>query len=77
MAEPWTLAQAQEHLSQWLQADIACSTSQSYTISGRTLTRSDLSQIAERIHFWRNECTRLQAGRGHGARVMNIIPRDL
>lgn len=77
MAEPWTLEQAQEHLATWLAAETACAGSQSYTISGRSLTRANLAEIRRSISFWRNECERLQAGHGAGVRVMHIIPRDL
>jgi len=77
MAEPWTLQQAQEHLADWLQADTACSNSQSYTIGNRTLTRSHLAEIAKRIVFWRAECDRLANGRGPGARVIRAIPVDV
>lgn len=76
-AEPWTLTQAQEHLANWLQAEADVATGQSYTIGDRMLTRAHLSEIRQQITFWRNEITRLQSGRGAGARVLRIIPRDL
>jgi len=77
MAEPWTLAQAQEHLAEWLAAESACAGGQSYAIGTRSLTRADLARIAERIAFWRREVARLDAGRSPGARIKRFVPRDL
>lgn len=77
MAEPWTLVQAQAHLAEWLLAESACASGQSYTIGSRSLTRSDLTDIAARISFWRRECDRLTAGRASGPRIQRAVPRDL
>lgn len=77
MAEPWTLAQAQEHLASWLAADTACASGQSYTIGSRSLTRANSKEIADRIAYWRGEVDRLQAGRSGGIRVMRVVPRDI
>jgi len=77
MAEPWTLAQAQEHLAEWLAAESACASGQSYTIGTRHLERADMLRIAERISYWRREIARLDAGRVAGPRVMRFVPRDL
>jgi hypothetical protein len=72
MAEPWTLAEAQEHLAQWLAADSALSTSQSYTVGSRTYTRAEGKHITSQIAFWRSEVTRLQKSRPEGMRVFRI-----
>lgn len=40
-----TLEIAQKHLDAWLEAELACTTNQSYTIGSRTLTRADLAEI--------------------------------
>ena len=40
-----SLKQAREHLNIWLEADKAVATGQSYSIAGRTLTRSDAAEI--------------------------------
>jgi len=77
VAEPWTLAEAQAHLAEWLLAESACASGQSYTIGSRSLTRSDLTDIAARIAFWRRECDRLAAGRAAGPRIQRAVPRDL
>lgn len=73
----WTLDQARQHLNAWLEAELAVSTGQRYRIGSRELTRADLPEIAERIRFWSNEVARLESGRGSGARVIRVVPRDL
>jgi hypothetical protein len=73
----WTLDEAKLHLRAWLDAELAVSTGQRYKIGTRELTRADLREIAERIRFWSNEVTRLERGRGGGARVLRVVPRDL
>jgi hypothetical protein len=73
----WTLDEAKQHLRAWLDAELAVSTGQRYKIGTRELTRADLGEIAERICFWSNEVTRLERGRGGGARVLRVVPRDL
>lgn len=73
----WTLQDAQRHLDLWLEADAAVATGQSYKIGTRSLTRADVSEIAERIRFWRKEVNRLESGRKGGVRVLRAVPRDL
>lgn len=50
---------AQDHLTAWLQADLAVATGQSYTIGGRTLTRADAKEIRTNILFWSQTVNRL------------------
>lgn len=71
-----TIDEAKENLRMWLDAEKAVATGQSYQIGTRKLTRVNLSEIAERIAFWRNEMEKLESGRT-GARVMRAVPRDL
>jgi hypothetical protein len=73
----WTLEEAKQHLKAWMAAELAVSTGQRYRIGQRELTRADLSEIAKRIQFWSNEVARLEKGRGSGARVLRVVPRDL
>lgn len=75
----WTLETAQLHLNAWLDAEIAVTAGQSYTIGSRQLDRANLYQIREQIKFWRNEVEKLQAiGNGKGRnRTFRIVPRDL
>jgi len=77
MMGAWTLEEAKQHLKAWMDAELAVSTGQRYRIGSRELTRADLSEIAKRIQFWSNEVARLEKGRGSGARVLRVVPRDL
>ena len=72
-----TLEEAREHLQIWLDAEKAVATGQSYKIGTRSLTRANLSDIADRIKYWRNEVARLESGAGGGARVLRAVPRDI
>lgn len=76
-----TLDEAREYLAMWLKAEAKVSTGQSYTIGSRSLTRVDLTKIAERIDFWRNMVGQLEAdptgSNGGGRRVWRAVPRDL
>ena len=74
-----TLEIAQKHLDAWLEAELACTTNQSYTIGSRTLTRADLAEIRNTIKYWAGIVTRLEAARKYGGRnrTMRIMPRDL
>ncbi len=74
----WTLKEAKASLTMWLEAEAAVASGQSYAIGSRSLTRANLSEIAKRIDFWRNEVASLEAGNKNGARrVMRAVPRDL
>lgn len=73
---PWTLDEARQHLQAWLDADLAVSRGQEYRIGGRSLTRAQAPEIAERIRYWRREVERLQTGRT-GMRALRAVPRDL
>lgn len=73
----WTLETAKEHLQAFLEAEIAVATGQSYRIGSRSLTRANLSEIKERINFWKNEVERLESGRPKGIRQMRVVIRDL
>ena len=74
-----TLEIAQKHLDAWLEAELACTTNQSYTIGSRTLTRADLAEIGNTIKYWAGIVTKLEAARKYGGRnrTMRIMPRDL
>ena len=71
-----TIEEAKEYLRIWLDAEKAVATGQSYKIGTRSLTRADLSDISERIKYWRNEVNKLESGSGNGARVWRVVPRD-
>ena len=74
-----TLEIAQKHLDAWLEAELACTTNQSYTIGSRTLTRADLAEIRNTIKYWAGMVTKLEAAKKYGGRnrTMRIMPRDL
>lgn len=73
----WTLEEAKNMLVMWIEAERAVSTGQEYTIGTRRLRRVDLSEIAKRIDFWRNQVAQLESGRSGGCRVFRAVPRDL
>lgn len=71
-----TIDEARANLQMWLEAEKAVATGQSYQIGTRRLTRASLSDITERIRYWRTELERLENGRGAGASVFRAVPRD-
>lgn len=73
-----TLSTARRHLDAWLEAELACTTNQSYTIGSRTLTRADLSEIRQTIRYWQGMMTKLENQKKRGGRngAYQIIPRD-
>ncbi len=74
-----TLEKARENLEMWLRAEEKVSAGQSYTIGSRNVTRASLSQIANRIAYWRGVVENLEAAQNKngGGRFMRGVPRDL
>lgn len=66
-----TLEQAEAKLIAWMAADDAVASGQSYSISGRSLTRADASEIRDNIIFWDKQVKRLTRG---GIRVTGGTP---
>lgn len=64
-----TLATAQAHLEEWIAADLAVATGQSYTIGSRSLTRAHASEIRRNIDYWNTWVQRLSNGRSGGTRL--------
>lgn len=64
-----TLTQAETNLAAWLTASEKTAQGKSYTIGGRSLSRSDASEIRDMINFWQGHVTRLSSG-GRGGRRM-------
>jgi hypothetical protein len=58
-----TQAQAEAQLALWLAADTAVASGQSYSIAGRSLTRSDAKTIRDNITFWDTKVQQLSSGR--------------
>lgn len=54
-----TLAQAEAQLAIWLAADAAVASGQSYSISGRSLTRANAKEITDKIVYWENKAKAL------------------
>ena len=74
-----TLERAKIHLEAWLDAELAISTGQSYTIGSRSLTRANLSEVRKQIDYWRNKVAELEitvSGR-KVHRNKRFMPRDL
>ena len=73
-----TLDQAQEHLEMWMEAEIAVTTSQSYQLGSRSLTRANLEEIRETIDYWNQKVSELLAAQNGGRnKVRRGVPRDL
>ena len=70
-----TLERAKLHLNAWLDAELAVSTGQSYSVGSRSLTRATLPEIRKQTDYWRKEITSL-SGLGR-RRVRRYVPRDL
>lgn len=73
-----TLEEAQTNLRVWLDAERAIANAQSYTISNRSLTKANLSEVAKRIMYWQNKVAELemiQKGK-RMRRTKQFIPRD-
>lgn len=66
-----TLAEAEARLADWLSADAAVASGQSYSIGDRTLTRADAKVIRDNIEFWDNKVKSLDRG---GIRVRGVTP---
>lgn len=74
-----TLERAKLHLEAWLDAELAISTGQSYTIGSRSLTRANLSEVRKQIEYWKNKVIELEliaTGR-KTSRSRRFMPRDL
>lgn len=69
-----TLAVAQAHLEQWLQADSAVSNNQEYTFaSGLRVRKADAGMITEKIEYWGAKVDELS--RGGAGRFYQAVPR--
>lgn len=70
---------AEKHLNEWLEAELAVCTGQSYTIGSRVLTRANLTEIRNAITYWQGWLSKLEntAKSGGRNRIRRIVPRDL
>lgn len=74
-----TLKTAQKHLDAWLEAEMAVTNAQSYTIGSRTMTKASLGEIRKSIDYWQGKVNVLEnmAKTGGRNRVRRVVPRDL
>ena len=72
-----TLEMAEARLAEWLKADEAVATSQSYTIStadgSRSLTRANVAEIRKQIDYWQGHVNRLSTRSRRRTRY--LVPR--
>lgn len=68
-----TLAIAQARLTEYLNAEAAVLTGQSYQIAGRALTRADLEDIQKGIEIWDQRVGALELSASRGSRA--VVPR--
>ncbi|MEK4247112.1 DUF6148 family protein [Psychrobacillus sp. FSL K6-2684] len=74
-----TLERAKTHYVAWLDAELAVSTGQSYSIGSRSLTRANLAEIRKQIDYWEKKVVALTITTSGGRirRAKRYIPRDL
>lgn len=74
-----TLETAQRHLDAWLEAELAVTNAQSYTIGSRIMTKADLEEIRKTIDYWNKKVVELENIQKHGGRnrAYRAVPRDL
>lgn len=65
-----TLAQAQAHLDAWLAADLRLASGQSYTVEGRSVSRSETER---KVIYWEKKVDKLSRG---GISVRHAQPTD-
>lgn len=74
-----TLEAAQEHLEEWMEAELEVTTHQSYQLGSRTLTMADLGDIRQTIDYWEKKVAALLTAQSNGgrSRVRRVVLRDL
>lgn len=77
------LEQAKQQLQAWLDANIAVSQGQAYSMGtsngNRSLTRANSSEILKQIDYWENKIKELESqakGKSRN-RIYRVVPRDL
>jgi hypothetical protein len=69
-----TLAQAEAKLAEYLAAETAVLSKQSYSIGGRALTLADLEAIQAGIKIWNDRATALGSVADGRGRLRTIVP---
>ena len=74
-----TLETAKRHLDAWLEAELAVTNAQSYTIGSRIMTKADLEEIRKTIDYWNATVVELENAKKNGGRnrAYRVVPRDL
>lgn len=67
---------ARDRLAKYMEAEDKVLAGQSYTISGRSLTRANLAEIRDGMAYWQGKVDRLEATGHAGPTVRRIIPID-
>ncbi|MNP22157.1 hypothetical protein D3C76_1148160 [compost metagenome] len=71
-----TLEEAKAMYKLWRDAEIALAHASSYSIAGRTLTKTDMPTILERKKYYGRIVDELQTGRRR-TKIRSITPFDL
>lgn len=71
-----TIEKANQMLEAWLNAEMAITTGQSYSMGSRSLTRANLSEVRKAVEYWDKKVKAL-SGKTVKRRVMGVVPRDL
>lgn len=71
-----TIEKANQMLEAWLNAEMAITTGQSYSMGSRSLTRANLSEVRKSVEYWDKKVKEL-SGKTTKRRVMGVVPRDL
>ena len=73
-----TLDMAQDHLEEWLTAEMEITTHQSYRLRDQTLTMADLDAVRRSIEYWQGMVAKLEAQQNGGPRnrVFRAVPKD-
>ncbi len=70
------LEKTKQRLSDYYEAEIAILSSQSYSISGKTLTRANLKEVQEMIKILEGQVSGLENKKGN-RKTRRIIPTDI
>ena len=73
-----TLDMAQDHLEEWMAAEMEITTHQSYRLRNQTLTMADLGEVRRQIQYWEGKVAELLARQNGGPRnrVYRVVPKD-
>jgi len=70
-----TLAQAESQLAAYIEAETKVLQGQAYEISGRRLTRANLSEIRDGMDFWDHKVKELTNSSSGIGRSRTVAPR--